>query len=100
MRVERRGRVVRARLAVNHCWWEEPGERAEAEAVCDLQAGRLGGLVEGQGQQGRGRRRRAVASGVREGPEEEPLQALESAVVGELFPAAGARGRDTEAGRR
>jgi hypothetical protein len=30
---ERRGRVVRARLAVNHRRWEEPGERAEAEAV-------------------------------------------------------------------
>ena len=42
---------------------EEPGERAEAEVVCDLQAGRLGGLVEGQGQQGRGRRGRAVDHG-------------------------------------
>jgi hypothetical protein len=100
MRVERRGRVVRARSAVNHRRWEEPGERAEAEAVCDLQAGRLGGLVKGQGQQGRGRRRRAVACGVRAGPEGEPLQALESALVGELLPAASARGRDTEAGRR
>jgi RNA-directed DNA polymerase len=36
--VEPRGRVVRARSAVNHRRWEEPGERAEAEAVCDLQA--------------------------------------------------------------
>jgi pimeloyl-ACP methyl ester carboxylesterase len=32
-RLERRGRVVRARSAVNHRRWEEPGERAEAEAV-------------------------------------------------------------------
>ena len=30
----------------------------------------------------------------------EPVQALESAVVGELLPAAGARGGDTEAGRQ
>ena len=30
----------------------------------------------------------------------EPVQALESAVVGKLLPAAGACGRDTEAGRR
>jgi hypothetical protein len=100
MRVERRGRIVRVRSAVNHRWWEEPGERAEAEAVCDLQAGRLGGLVEGQGQQGRGRRRRAVTFRVRGGPQGEPLQALEPAVVGELLPAAGARGRDTEARRQ
>src|SRR5918995_399993 len=100
MRVERRGRVVRARSAVNRRWREEPGERAEAEAVCDLQAGGLGGLVEGQGQQGRGRRGRTVAFRVREGPRGEPLQALEPALVGELLPAAGARGGDTEAGRR
>ena len=30
----------------------------------------------------------------------EPVQALESAVVGELFPAAGACGGDTEEGRQ
>src|SRR5439155_22268621 len=40
MRVERRGRVVRARLAVNRRWREEPSERVEAEVVCDLQVGR------------------------------------------------------------
>ena len=38
--------------------------------------------------------------GVRGEPSGEPLQALESAVVGELFPAAGAGGGDTEAGRQ
>ena len=43
-------------LAGNRHGREEPGERAEAEVVCDLQAGRLGGLPEGQGEQGRGRR--------------------------------------------
>ena len=35
-------------------------------------------------------------AGVRGGPAGEPLQALESAVLGELFPAAGACGGDTE----
>jgi hypothetical protein len=39
MRVERRGRVVRARLAVNHRGWEEPDERAEAEDGWTMGAG-------------------------------------------------------------
>src|SRR3954453_16096259 len=78
---------------------EEPGERAEAEVVCDLQTGRLGGLSEGQGGQGRRWRCRAVDPGVRAEPFGESVQALESVVVGELFPAAGARGGDPEARR-
>ena len=71
-----------------------------AEVVRDLQAGGLGGVPEGQGQQGRGGRRRRVDRAVRAGPEGEPVQAVESDVVGELFPAAGAGGGDTEAGRQ
>src|SRR6266508_3085473 len=36
---------------------------------------------------------------VRAGPEGEPLQALESDVIGELFPSAGAGSRNTEKAR-
>src|SRR5829696_10077515 len=98
MRVERRGRVARAGLAVNQHGWEEPGERAEAagQAVSDLQVGGLGGVSEGQGQPGRGWGRRADDRAVRTGPAREPVQALESAVVGELLPAAGEGRGDVE----
>src|SRR5215211_2524807 len=102
MRVERRGRVARAGLAVNQHGWEEPGERAEAagQAVSDLQMGGLGGVSEGQGQPGRGRGGRAVDPAVRRGPQGEPVQAVESAVVGQLCPAAGEGRGDPQAGRQ
>ena len=54
----------------------------------------------GQGQPGRGRCGWRVDRGVREGSEEQPLQGLESDVVGLVLPAAGAAGRDTEGRRR
>jgi hypothetical protein len=102
MRVERRGRVARAGSAVNQHGWEEPGERAEAagQAVSDLQMGGLGGVSEGQGQPGRGRGGRAVDHRVRAGPQGEPVQALESAVVGQLLPATGEGRGDPQAGRQ
>src|SRR5712691_10318034 len=101
MRAERRGRAVRACSVVNRREVGGAGERAEAEgeAVCDLQTCRLGGLREGQGQPGGRGCRWGVDRGVRGRPEREPVQALESALVGELLPAAGAGGRDTETGR-
>ena len=52
--------------------------------------GCVGGLREGQGQSGGCGCRRGVDRRVREGSEREPLQALESDVLGELLPAAGA----------
>ena len=48
--------------------------------------GRLGGLSEGQGEQGWRRCGRAVDRGVRAGPSREPVQALESALVGSYLP--------------
>ncbi len=51
---------------------------------------------QGQGQPGRPGHRRGVHCGVREEPEGEPLQALESDVLGDLHAAAGAGGGDTE----
>src|SRR5450759_3185778 len=81
MRAEQRGRITLA------CWrgnrWSE-GAGEQAEAVCDREGGGLEGISQGQGQQ-RGRwGRRGVDRGVREGPQGEPLQALESDVLGEL----------------
>ncbi len=45
---------------------------------------------------GSGRGRRADGCGLRKGPEREPVQDLESDVVGQLLSAAGAHGEDTE----
>src|ERR671924_342297 len=101
MRVERSGQVVRVRSAANHRDVGGADERAEAEwqAVCDFQMAGLGGLPTRQSQRRCGRRRRAVDQGVRAGPEREPLQTLESAVVGKLLPGAGAGSRNTEEAR-
>src|SRR5438034_9556941 len=96
MRVEQRGRVTRACAAANR---GAGGAGEQAEAIWYFQGGGLGGISQGQGQQGGGRRRRAVDRGVREGPQGEPLQALEPDVLGELLPTASSDGRDTEAGR-
>jgi len=102
MRAERRGRVILVSLVVNRHVGryarEEPGERTEV--VRDFQAHGLRGLPEGEGQQGRGGRRRAVGRAVRAGPQGEPVQAVEPDVVGLLFPAAGADDRDPQAGRQ
>ena len=59
-------------------------------------SGWCGRLREGQGQPGGRGCRRAVDRRVRAGPEREPLQALESDVLGDVLPAAGACGGDTE----
>src|SRR5450759_673904 len=96
MRAEHRGRITLACWRVNR-WSEGAGE--QAEAVCNREGGGLGGISQGQGQQ-RGRwGRRGIDRGVREGPQGEPLQALESDVLGELFPTPGPEGGDPEAGR-
>src|SRR5262249_33528204 len=60
----------------------------------------LGGVSEGQGEPRRGRGGRAVDRGVRDRLEGEPLQDLESHVLGELLPTAGAARGDPESPRR
>jgi hypothetical protein len=104
MRAERRGRVILACWSVNRdvVVVGGAGERAEAErqAVCCFEAAGLGGVVEGEGQPGGCGCRRGVDPGVRGEPYGEPLQALESALLGELHAAAGEGGRDTETQRR
>src|SRR6266511_3472816 len=100
--LERRGRVVLVRLVVNQGSWEEPGERIEVagQAVCDRQVGGRGGVSEGQGQPGRGGCRRVHDRAVRAEPEEQPVQAVEPALVGQLLPTAGeGRGDTQERGR-
>ena len=56
-------------------------------------------MGESQGQQGRAGCGRGVDRGVREGSEGKPVQDLEPDVVGDLLPAAGARGGDREGAR-
>jgi hypothetical protein len=98
MRAERRGRVILACWSANRDLAGGAGERVEAggQAVCCFEAAGLGGVAEGEGQPGSCRCRRAVDPGVRGEPDGEPLQALESALLGELHAAAGEGGRDTE----
>src|SRR5512133_2999496 len=73
---------------------EELDGHAEAtrKAVCDLQVGGVGGLSAGEGQQGRTGRGRVLAGGLRERSQGQPVQDLESDVVGQLPAAAGAGG--------
>src|SRR5262249_1114536 len=75
---------------------ERGGVDGGGQAVGYFQAGGLGGLPEGQGQPRRGRGGRSVHRGVRGRLEEQPLQDLESDVLGELLPTAGASRRDPE----
>src|SRR5215212_10834922 len=98
MRAERRRRVIQVRSVVNHRRMGGAGERTEG--LCYFQVGCSGGLSEGQGQSGGRWCRRGVDRAVREGPEREPLQAVESDVLGLVFPAAGSGGGDTEEGWR
>ena len=81
-----KGRVTRVCLAANR----EGGAGERTEAIRDFQAPGVDCLLEGEGQQVGSRCRRGVDPGVREQPQGEPLQALESAVLGELLSAAGA----------
>src|SRR5215472_5475187 len=58
--------------------------------------GGLGSIQTSKSEPRSGRGRRAVDCGFRKGPEREPVQDLESDVVGQLLSAAGADGEDTE----
>src|ERR1700731_4515347 len=61
--------------------------------------GGLGGVQTSKSEPRSGRGRRADDCGLRKGPEREPVQDLESDVVGQLFSAAGADGENTESKR-
>src|SRR5579872_5586107 len=65
------------------------------KAVLYFQVGGLGGVQTSKSEPGSGRGRRAVDCGLRE----EPVQDLESDVVGQLLSAAGADGEDPESKR-
>src|ERR1700704_1490520 len=66
------------------------------KAVSDPQAGSLGSLQECEGQPGSGWRRRTIDRRLRGQPVGQPLQALESNVLRELLPPAGAARRHSE----
>src|SRR6266700_1910570 len=95
MGVERREQAIQTWSATN-C--RAGGVDEQVKAVCDLRSGSQGGISQGQGQQGGRRRRRGDDRRVRKGPGREPVQALESYVLGELLSATRASSRDTEAG--
>ena len=100
MGAERRGRVIRGcvrsinqklsgRSRVDEL--KSPGKPFEIS-----EAGCLGGVGESQGKQGSARSGRGVDRGLREGSEGQPVQDLESDVVRDVLPAAGAGGGDRE----
>src|SRR6478735_7336997 len=60
----------------------------------------MGGLSAGQSQSGRAGCRRGDPRGVRQGSEEQPVQDLESDVLGVLFSASGEGDGDTQAAWR
>src|SRR5919107_4599458 len=66
------------------------------QAVRYLEAGRLGGLPEGQGKSGRAGSGRADPRRLREGSQGKPIQDLEPDVVGIVLPTSGAGGGDTK----
>src|SRR6516162_3754398 len=75
------------------------GTDAGSETLRYFPTGGLGGVPGGQGEPRRGRGGRAVDRGIRDGLEGEPLQDLESDVLGELLSAAGAARGDPESQR-
>src|SRR5215831_10679557 len=61
--------------------------------------GGLGSIQTSKSEPRSGRGRRAVDCGFRKGPEKEPVQDLESNVVGQLLSTAGADGENSESKR-
>ncbi len=99
MRVERRGRVVRVRSAINRSGEESMSEPSRRTSRLIFPNGSSGRRI----RESRPTRERPASTAQSiadfERDLKEPVQALESAVVGELLPAAGAGGGDTQ-GRR
>src|ERR1700731_2955961 len=95
MGLERRGCVVQPRPQAN--WQrEEPVDKVKPFDIPKREV--WGSLQACEGQPGSGRSRWTVDCGVRGQPFGQPLQALEPAVVRELFSSAGAAGRNSEGG--
>src|SRR5215510_2094972 len=76
------------------------GTGESSQAVQYFQKDRVGGVRTGQSESGSGWRRFRINRGVRARSEEQPLQDLESHVVGDVLSAASAHGGDTEERRR
>ena len=68
----------------------------ESKAVYDPETDRLGSVQESESESRRSRSGWSVAGGVREGLEEQSLQALESNVVRKLLSTTGQARRDSE----
>src|SRR3954462_9036859 len=86
-------------LSVNHAGTGGGGTgngsiRITGQAVRYFEAGRLGGLAQGQGESGRAGSGWPKHRRLREGPEEQSVQGLKPDVVGLLLSAFGARGGD------
>src|SRR5215470_1761351 len=105
MRAERRGRVVRdcVRSINSRAAWRRsrvdelkaPGKPFEISKRAVWEAWK-----KVKANKGRTRRGCGDGRGVRIRSEEQPVQDLEPALLRQLLPAAGARGRDPEAARR
>src|SRR5712692_11957796 len=76
------------------------GAGESSEAVQYFQEDRVGGVRTGQSESGSGWRRFRIDRGVRARPEEQPLQDLESHVVGHVLSSTSTHGGDTEERRR
>src|SRR3954451_14483079 len=92
-------------LSVNHAGTGGGGTgngsiRITGQAVRYFEAGRLGGLAQGQGESGRAGSGWPKHRRLPQGPEEQSVQGLEPDVVGLLLSASGARGGDRKAARR
>jgi hypothetical protein len=74
--------------------WEEPMSEAKPFCISKWEV-----LQASKSESRSGRGRRTVDCGLRKGPEREPVQDLESDVVGQLLSTAGADGEDTESKR-
>src|SRR6185295_12721681 len=102
MGVERRGRTILVKFVrATRGFWEGSGGRTEVEgeAVQYLEAARVGGIPECQSQQRGTGSGWVLDRGLRGRSEEQPLSDLEQDVLGELLPASGGGGGDTESAR-
>src|SRR5437588_13073540 len=96
MPVERRGRVTQMTTLANQALG---GANDSIKALYDFQAGGLGGVPTGESQPGSRGCRWGDDRRLRAEPQREPLQDLEPDEFGELLPAAGPEGGDSQ-GRR
>src|SRR5215472_1334284 len=99
MGAERRSRTVLVKFVrATRGFWEGSSGRAEVEgeALQYFEVARVGGIPESQSQSGSAGRGRVLGRRLRGGSGEQSLPDMESDVLGELLPAPGAGGGDTE----